>query len=33
MVPDDLKEYFILFVKSLGLTDNHILFFVPTGNG
>uniref|UniRef100_A0A452R272 Lipocalin 2 n=1 Tax=Ursus americanus TaxID=9643 RepID=A0A452R272_URSAM len=32
MVPDDLKEYFILFVKSLGLTDNHILFFVPTGN-
>lgn len=32
MVPDDLKGYFVLFVKSLGLTDNNILFFVPTGN-
>ncbi|XP_011217956.1 neutrophil gelatinase-associated lipocalin [Ailuropoda melanoleuca] len=31
MVPDDLKGYFVLFVKSLGLTDNNILFFVPTG--
>lgn len=29
----ELKEDFIRFTKSLGLTDDHILFPVPIGNG
>lgn len=32
-LPDELKEQFVRFAKSLGLTDNHIIFSVPTGNG
>ena len=27
-----LKEYFTQFAKSLGLTDDHIVFPAPTGN-
>ncbi|KAK7802714.1 hypothetical protein U0070_007157 [Myodes glareolus] len=29
-LPDELKEQFVRFAKSLGLTDNHIIFSVPT---
>lgn len=29
----ELKEKFTRFAKSLGLTDDHILFPVPIGNG
>lgn len=29
----ELKEDFVRFAKSLGLTDDHILFLVPIGNG
>lgn len=32
-LPDELKERFVRFAKSLGLTDDHIIFSVPTGNG
>ncbi|KAF3812354.1 hypothetical protein GH733_019654 [Mirounga leonina] len=31
-LPTALKEYFTGFAKSLGLTDDHIIFPVPTGN-
>ena len=27
-----LKEMFINFVKTLGLTDEHIIFPIPNGN-
>lgn len=32
-LPAELKERFVRFAKSLGLTDDHIIFSVPTGNG
>lgn len=32
-LPPELKENFIRFVKSLGLTDDNIVFPVPIGNG
>lgn len=29
----EVRENFITFAKSLGLTDDHIIFPVPIGNG
>ncbi|EGW11817.1 Neutrophil gelatinase-associated lipocalin [Cricetulus griseus] len=32
-LPTELKQRFVHFAKSLGLTDDHIIFSVTTGNG